>query len=73
MHTIDEVKQELIEHLYRLDKTKMSVSDLRTYADSVQMACNIVKSDKDDMFLEMFRTINAGVGFNQAAVTKEDG
>ena len=55
MHTIDEVKQELIEHLYRLDKTKMSVSDLRTYADTVQMACN------------------AGVGFNQAAVTKEDG
>ena len=55
MHTIDEVKQELIEHLYSLDKTKMSVSELRTYADTVQVACNIAKSDKDDMFLEIFR------------------
>lgn len=72
MHTIDEVKQELIEHLYSLDKTKMSISDLRTYADTVQLACNIVKSDKDDMFLEMFKTINSGVGFNRAATTKEE-
>lgn len=73
MHTIDEVKQELIEHLYCLDKTKMSISDLRTYADTVQVACNIVKSDKDDVFLEMFKAINAGTGFNRAAATKEDG
>ena len=72
MHTIDEVKQELIEHLYSLDKTKMSISDLRTYADTVQLACNIVKSDKDDMFLEMFKTINSGVGFNRAAATMEE-
>ena len=72
MHTIDEVKQELIEHLYSLDKTKMSISDLQTYADTVQLACNIVKSDKDDMFLEMCKTINSGVGFNRAAATKEE-
>ncbi|MBS7060295.1 MAG: hypothetical protein KH119_14225 [Faecalibacterium prausnitzii] len=50
----------------------MSISDLRTYADTVQLACNIVKSDKDDMFLEMFKTINSGVGFNRAAATKEE-
>ena len=50
----------------------MSISDLRTYADTVQLACNIVKSDKDDMFLEMFKTINYGVGFNRAAATKEE-
>ena len=73
MHTIDEVKQELIEHLYSLDKTKMSVSELRTYADTDQVAFNIAKSDKDDMFLEIFKTINSGAGFNRAAATKEDG
>ncbi len=65
MHTIDEVKQELIEHLYSLDKTKMSISDLRTYADTVQLACNIVKSDKDDMFWkcskhQLWRRIQSG-------------
>lgn len=53
--------------------TKMSVSELRTYADTVQVACNIAKSDKDDMFLEIFKTINSGAGFNRAAATKEDG
>lgn len=43
--TIDEVKQDLIDHLAGMDKAKMNMMDLNTYAIIVKMVDDMMKPD----------------------------
>lgn len=71
MHTLDDVKQELVDHLYSLDKSKMSISDLRNYAETVQVVCNIMKADREDLWLQAIKAMGSSCSYYKTADMKE--
>lgn len=53
--TIDEVKQDLVAHLAGMDKSKMNMMDLNTYAIIVKLVDDMMKPDPSEAIFD--RTI----------------
>lgn len=58
--TIDEIKQGLIDHLANMDKEKMNMMDLNTYAIIVKMVDDMMKPDPSKYLKETMQTISSG-------------
>lgn len=54
MKTIDELKQEFVDHLAAMDKSEMSMFELTNYADLLHKADLLFKPDYVDMFAKGF-------------------
>lgn len=53
MKTIDELKQEFVDYLATMDKSKMSMVELANYADLLHKADLLFKPDYVDMFAKV--------------------
>lgn len=54
---ITEVKNELIQHLGSIDKSKFSPSELKVYAETVKIADDMAKPDAAEQWMEAFKTV----------------
>lgn len=77
---LDELKQNLVDHLGSMDLKEMSVEELRTYADTVRIVNDLFKPD---VLAETLKSMTektfaptypmdrgfAGIGFDDAAKT----
>lgn len=61
--TIDELKQELIDHLATIDKTKLNIIDLNGYAAVLKMVDDMVKPDPSEVFNETMKAIYTGANY----------
>lgn len=60
MATISTLKDELVEHLASIDKSKLSMDELRKYVDIVEISDRMVNGDGYNRFLDSaFNTLNA--------------
>lgn len=55
--TIDELKEELIDHLATIDKTKLNMMDLNSYVIALKMADDMMRPDPSEYFKEAMKTI----------------
>ncbi len=62
MHTLDEIKSELVDHIYGIDKGKLSIYDLKTYVEMVKIMDEIERANKPDKWMELLGTMST-VGF----------
>lgn len=60
MKTITELKQDLIEHLATIDKTKLNMMDLNAYVTVLKMADDMMKPDPYEYFKTAMGTIHNG-------------
>lgn len=59
--TMDEVKQDLIDHLAGMDKAKLNMMDLNTYAIIVKLVDDMMKPDPSEaIFDRTMRMISSG-------------
>lgn len=58
--TIDEIKQDLIDHLASMDKEKMNMMDLNTYAIIVKMVDDMMKPDPSEYLKETIQMMREG-------------
>lgn len=56
--TIDEIKQELIDHLATIDKTKLNMMDLNCYTVIVKTVDDMMKPDPSEYFKETMKAIS---------------
>jgi hypothetical protein len=54
MKTIDELKQEFVDHLAAMDKSEMSMVELTNYADLLHKADNLFKPSYTDVLASGF-------------------
>ena len=69
MHTLDEIKKEFIDHIYAIDKSKLNMLDLRTYADIVKIVDEIDRANKPDKWMDLMGAITShGLGYPYSPV-----
>ena len=56
MKTIDELKQEFVDHLAAMDKSEMSMAELTNYAELLHKADNLFKPSYTDILASGFDT-----------------
>lgn len=56
--TIDELKQELIDHLATIDKTKLNMMDLNGYVTMLKMVDDMMKPDPGEYLKETMKAIS---------------
>lgn len=72
MKTIEDVKNDLVTYLLSVDKSKLSMTDLRTYCDIVKLVDSLYKPEPVEYWKDIFQTVNHGFGSNYRPVeTKE--
>lgn len=74
--TIDEIKQDLIDHLSTIDKTKLNIMDLNCYAAIVKTVDDMMKPDPSEaIFDRTMRMAREGYfnGFKGTEVGVVDG
>ncbi len=62
MKTIKDLKDDLLDHLFAIDKTKMSMMDLKTYCEIVKLVDDMSKTGPDEFFRSAMQTLNYGFG-----------
>ncbi len=62
---MDELKKEFINHLHEIDKSKLSIYDLKTYAEILKIMDEIELANKPNEWAELLATMTAG-GFGPA-------
>lgn len=67
--TVDELKQDLIDHLASIDLEKLNMIDLSTYAMTVKTADDMMRRDAFERFFE--NTNHLTNGFKYCACEKE--
>lgn len=50
--TVDELKQELIDHLATIDKTKLNIMDLNGYVTALKMVDDMMKPDPSEAIFD---------------------
>lgn len=60
--TIDALKQELIEHLATIDKTKLNMMDLNGYVTALKMVDDMMKPDPSEYLKETMKAISDSYG-----------
>ncbi len=65
-NTVESLKQELIDHLHSIDKSKLSMMELKTYADMVKTIGEIPQSNYLDTLMKTFSNCYAGVAASPA-------
>lgn len=76
MKTITDVKDDLINHLFLIDKTKLNMMDLKTYSEIVKIVDGLSKPGEVDFFketLETMKTLGSGFGGNYKPVEMKEG
>lgn len=56
--SIDEIKQDLIDHLATIDKTKLNMMDLNCYTVIVKTVDDMMKPDPSEYFKETMKAIS---------------
>lgn len=59
---LDEIKKEFFEHLHKIDKSKLSIYDLKVYVDILKVADEIDRANKPDKWMEMLMAIPSTMG-----------
>lgn len=59
MSTISDVKDSMVKHLLEIDKTKLSMMDLRTYCEIVSMMDTLYKPDFNSHLAELMNVFNS--------------
>lgn len=62
MRTIKDLKNDLVDHLMNIDKTKLSMMDLKTYGEIVRLVDEMDKPDLSERWADMLKTVNTGFG-----------
>lgn len=55
--SIDEIKQDLIDHLATIDKTKLNIIDLSTYTIIVKTVDDMMRPDPSEVMAQTMATI----------------
>ncbi len=71
MYTIMDVRQELIDHLYKVDKSKLSAVDLKIYADTVQIVNDMEDKAKGDTITAMLSSLAVGPRYKTVDMKEE--
>lgn len=71
MKTVNELKQELIDHLATVDKTKLNIMDLNGYAAVLKMVDEMLRPDPSEYIRETMQAISAGNTLNWCCTTDE--
>lgn len=61
--SIDEIKQDLIDHLATIDKTKLNIMDLNCYAAIVKTVDDMMKPDPSEYLSETLKAISNGYNY----------
>lgn len=67
--SIEEVKNDLLQTLHSIDKDKLSIFDLKVYAETVKIASEIQAKSYAEALAE---TLALGGGFGKASATVSD-
>ncbi len=57
---LEKIKQDLIEHLGSVDKTKLSLFELKLYAETVKIVDDMAKPDAVSEWLKALEKISGG-------------
>ncbi len=60
MRTIKDLKGDLSEHLFAIDKTKLSMFDLKTYCEIIKLVDEMDKPGPDEFWKSAMNTLNSG-------------
>lgn len=60
--TVNELKQELIDHLSTVDKSKLNIMDLNGYATVLKMVDDMMRPDPSEYLRELMQTMQNGRG-----------
>lgn len=69
--TINELKQELVDYLATVDKTKLNMMDLHGYATVLKMVDDMLKPDPSEYFNETLKAISNGYHYCACPTTDE--
>ncbi len=73
MKTIVDVKSDLLNHLFAIDKSKLNMIDLKTYCEIVKIVDDLSKPDQLDFWKDTLKTLNSGFGGNYKPVEMKEG
>lgn len=60
MKTIKDLKDDLSDHLFAIDKSKLNMWDLKTYCEIIKLVDEMNKPGPNDMLKEAFQALNSG-------------
>lgn len=72
MRNIRDLKDDLVNHLLNVDKTKLSMMDLKLYSEIVRLVDEMDKPDLSDRWNDLFKTFNTGFGGNYHPVEMKE-
>lgn len=73
MKTITDVKNDLVNHLFLIDKTGLNMMDLRTYCEIVKIVDDMNRPNPNDFLKDTLKTLNSGFGGNYKPVEMKEG
>lgn len=60
MKTIKDLKNDLVDHLLCIDKSKLSMMDLKTYCEIIKLVDEMDKPGPDEFWKSAVQTLNSG-------------
>lgn len=72
MKTIKELKDDLSDHLFSIDKTKLSMFDLRTYCEIIKLFDDMNKPGPDEFLKSTMQALTSGYNSNYRPVEMKE-